>query len=75
MIKNEEKSFKENLNLGNHESGIIEQGDIYFFYRPKKNSSNVKDIDDVRRFFMVTALTHQTIEVRPRIQKSFTGYL
>ena len=55
MIKNEEKSFKENLNLGNHESDIIEQGDIYFFYRPKKNSSNVKDIDDVRRFFMVTA--------------------
>ncbi len=55
MIKNEEKSFKENLNLGNHESDIIEQGNIYFFYRPKKNSSNVKDIGDVRRFFMVTA--------------------
>jgi hypothetical protein len=33
----------------------LEEGDIYFFYRPKKNSSEVKDIDDIRRFFMVTS--------------------
>ena len=37
------------------EPQILEQGDIYFFYRPKKNSQDVKDIDDIRRFFMVTA--------------------
>ena len=42
-------------NEKNSESDILEQGDIYFFYRPKKNSSKVKDIDDIRRFFMVTA--------------------
>src|ERR1041385_5023563 len=40
----------------NHNNAeILEQGDIYFFYRPKKNAQEVKGIDDVRRFFMVTA--------------------
>ena len=34
---------------------ILEYGDIYFFYRPKVGSSDVKSIDDVRRFFMVIA--------------------
>jgi len=34
---------------------ILEQGDIYFFYRPKKAAEEVKGIEDVRRFFMVTA--------------------
>jgi hypothetical protein len=33
----------------------LEQGDIYFFYRPKKGAEEVKGIEDVRRFFMVTA--------------------
>ena len=71
MIRNEEKSFKENLNLGNHESDIIEQGDIYFFYRPKKNSPNVKDIDDVRRFFMVTAPDTPNNRGRSKNSKKF----
>jgi hypothetical protein len=39
----------------NNESEILEQGDIYFFYRPKKTAEEVKGIEDVRRFFMVTA--------------------
>lgn len=39
----------------NNESQILEQGDIYFFYRPKKGAEQVKGIEDVRRFFMVTA--------------------
>jgi hypothetical protein len=34
---------------------ILEQGDIYFFYRPKKDAQEVKGIDDIRSFFMVTA--------------------
>ena len=34
---------------------FLEQGDIYFFYRPKKDAEEVKGIEDVRRFFMVTA--------------------
>jgi hypothetical protein len=38
-----------------HEAEILEQGDIYFFYRPKKGAEEVKGIEDVRRFFMVTA--------------------
>ena len=38
-----------------NETDILEEGDIYFFYRPKKNSTEVKDIDDIRRFFMVTS--------------------
>src|SRR5690242_774600 len=37
------------------EAEVLEQGDIYFFYRPKKAVEEVKGIEDVRRFFMVTA--------------------
>jgi hypothetical protein len=37
-----------------NEAEILEQGDIYF-YRPKKGAEEVKGIEDVRRFFMVTA--------------------
>jgi hypothetical protein len=39
----------------NPDAEILEQGDIYFFYRPKKAAEEVKGIGDVRRFFMVTA--------------------
>jgi hypothetical protein len=38
-----------------NEADILEQGDVYFFYRPKKAAEEVKGIEDVRRFFMVTA--------------------
>ena len=34
---------------------VLEYGDIYFFYRPKVGSPEVKNTGDVRRFFMVTA--------------------
>src|SRR5919199_2823812 len=37
------------------ESKVIEQGDIFFFYRPKVGIEEVSDIDDVQRFYMVTA--------------------
>jgi hypothetical protein len=46
---------KQEANHNNNESEILEQGDIYFFYRPKKGAEEVKGIEDVRRFFMVTA--------------------
>lgn len=56
MIQNEkDKKRNDEADIEYNESDILEQGDIYFFYRPKKNSSKVKDIDDIRRFFMVTA--------------------
>ncbi|MBV9178659.1 MAG: hypothetical protein JO297_16660, partial [Nitrososphaeraceae archaeon] len=47
-----------NVNSNNNNSSmneVLEQGDIYFFYRPKKAAEEVKGIEDVRRFFMVTA--------------------
>jgi hypothetical protein len=43
------KMIKEEKN-----SQIIEQGDIFFFYRPKVDIEEVKDIGDVQRFYMVT---------------------
>jgi DNA-directed RNA polymerase subunit H (RpoH/RPB5) len=43
-----------NNNNNSNEPAILEQGDIYFFYRPKKDAQEVKGIEDVRRFFMVT---------------------
>jgi hypothetical protein len=40
---------------------VMEKGDIFFFYRPKTKildgSGDVKSIEDIRRFFMVTATT------------------
>jgi hypothetical protein len=33
---------------------FIETGDIFFFYRPKIDTKEVKDIEDVQRFYMVT---------------------
>src|SRR5919201_24901 len=42
-------------NTTNLEPQVLEQGDIYFFYRPKKEAQEVKGVQDVRRFFMVTA--------------------
>src|ERR687886_992034 len=42
-------------NTTNSDAEILEQGDIYFFYRPKKDAQEVKGVEDVRRFFMVTA--------------------
>jgi hypothetical protein len=41
--------------INNTQSDTLEQGDIYFFYRPKKDAEQVKSIEDIRRFFMVTA--------------------
>ena len=56
MIQNEKnRERNDEVGIENNESDILEQGNIYFFYRPKKDSSKVKDIDDIRRFFMVTA--------------------
>jgi hypothetical protein len=43
MVKEDKKSIE-----------IIEQGDIFFFYRPKIDTEEVKDIKDVQRFYMVT---------------------
>jgi hypothetical protein len=34
---------------------IIEHGDIFFFYRPKIDAQEVKDIENVQRFYMVTS--------------------
>ncbi len=36
-------------------SQIVEQGDIFFFYRPKVGTEEVNSTDDVQRFYMVTA--------------------
>src|ERR671923_62264 len=42
-------------NTTNLEPQDLEQGDIYFFYRPKKDAQEGKSIEHVRRFCMVTA--------------------
>jgi predicted RND superfamily exporter protein len=36
-------------------SQIVEQGDIFFFYRPKVGAEEVSSTEDVQRFYMVTA--------------------
>ena len=54
MAKRISNNKKEQQQESRYNSEILEYGDIYFFYRPKVGSPNVKSIDDVRRFFMVT---------------------
>ena len=36
-------------------SSIIEQGDIFFFYRPKVGAEEVSSVEDVQRFYMITS--------------------
>jgi hypothetical protein len=35
-------------------SKTVEQGDIFFFYRPKVGTEEVSNIGDIQRFYMVT---------------------
>jgi hypothetical protein len=55
----------------NNEAEILEQGDIYFFYRPKKAAEEVKGIEDVRRFFMVTAPEQNSSNNKSRLYRLF----
>jgi hypothetical protein len=55
MDQQEGRQVNDDDNDSSAEAEILEQGDIYFFYRPKKAAKEVKGIEDVRRFFMVTA--------------------
>jgi hypothetical protein len=62
----------------NLEPHVLEQGDIYFFYRPKKDAEEVKGVEDVRRFFMITAPEEEVKEKKEedRITRaSYTDYL
>ena len=34
-------------------SEIIEHGDLFFFYRPKIDAKQVKELEDIQRFYMV----------------------
>src|SRR5919108_1773601 len=60
-----ESDDDEDYNTNNKEATpeVIEKGDIFFFYRPKakigddRSNGDIKGIEDIRRFFMVTATT------------------
>src|SRR5205823_11539866 len=60
-----------NNNNDNLEPEVLEQGDIYFFYRPKKGAEEVKGIEDVRRFFMVTAPESRENSNKSRLYRLF----
>ncbi|MFL6494074.1 MAG: hypothetical protein ACJ70N_04650 [Nitrososphaera sp.] len=45
-------------------SRIVEQGDIFFFYRPKVGAEEVSSTEDVQRFYMVTALEEKDRKYR-----------
>ena len=36
-------------------SQVLEEGDIFFFYRPRVGTEEVEDIEDIQRFYMITA--------------------
>jgi hypothetical protein len=72
---NQQNQVKDNSNNKNNtdntQSEILEQGDIYFFYRPKKGAEEVKGIEDVRRFFMVTAPEEEENDNKSRLYRLF----
>jgi hypothetical protein len=39
----------------NNRSGVMEQGDILFLYRPKVITEGLKDIKNVQIFYMITS--------------------
>jgi hypothetical protein len=53
-MRQKEENSNNNKASQSH-SQILEQGDIFFFYRPKIRSEEVRGIEDIRRFFMVLA--------------------
>src|SRR2546423_6952561 len=67
----QENQMNTNSSSDNPKSDILEQGDIYFFYRPKKGAEEVKGIEDVRRFFMVTAPEEQENDSKSRLYRLF----
>jgi hypothetical protein len=63
-----------NANSNNNsgmDAQVLEQGDIYFFYRPKKGAEEVKGIEDVRRFFMVTAPEQENNNNKSQLYRLF----
>jgi hypothetical protein len=75
-MANKVSEMQYNNKMKRQESGgqpdILEYGDIYFFYRPKVGSQEVKSIDDVRRFFMVTAPEETTTTTNRSDEKEKT---
>jgi hypothetical protein len=55
LISNNNNIKKDTPKNDDYNNGVIESGDIFFFYRPKVDSNEVKDIDDVQRFYMITS--------------------
>jgi hypothetical protein len=68
-------NINNNNNNDNLEPEVLEQGDIYFFYRPKKNAEQIKGIEDIRRFLWLLPQKEQKILKRIVTKASFTGYL
>src|SRR6476646_1280537 len=66
-----DNSNNKNNNNDNTQSEILEQGDIYFFYRPKKGAEEVKRIEDIRRFFMATATEEEEDNNKSRLYRLF----
>jgi hypothetical protein len=56
---NVQSSENNQRNQQQGQTEILEYGNIYFFYRPKVRSEEVKGIEDIRRFFMITAPEEQ----------------
>ena len=73
---NQQNQVKDNSNNKNNnndknQSEILEQGDIYFLYRPKKGAEEVKGIENIRRFFMVTAPEEEENSNKSRLYRLF----
>ena len=68
---NKNNNNNNNNNNDNTQSEILEQGDIYFLYRPKKGAEEVKGIENIRRFFMVTALEEEENNNKSRLYRLF----
>ena len=55
----------------NNDDSILEHGDLFFFYRPKIDSIEVEDLEDVGRFYMVTSPEQNQKASKNRIHRLF----
>src|SRR4051812_22722906 len=70
MSQEQQKNQAKDNNRNNIEPEVLEQGDIYFFYRPKKGAEEVKDtkeIGDKNQFYRLFVIGKKSL---PEIRKS-----
>lgn len=50
-------SLNQSIRPHSQTAGLVEEGRVYFLYRPRVNVDHPTSVDDIQRFFMILAPT------------------